>query len=80
MDERGRKDSNTTDFWHYAVLSATGPDRNYVLGTTLIKKHTEIAQALQRLLRRVHTHADFDIGRIYVDSEMYREDIVTTCR
>lgn len=76
----GRKDSNTTDFWHYAVLSATGPDRNYVLGATLIKKRTEVAQALRRLLRRVHTHADFDIGRIYFDSEMYREDIVTTCR
>jgi len=76
----GPKDANTTDFWHYAVLSATGPDRNYVLGATPIKKQTEIAQALRRLLRRVHTHADFDIGRIYFDSEMYREDIVTTCR
>lgn len=76
----GQKDANTTDFWHYAVLSATGPDRNYVLGATPIKKPTEIAQALRRLLRRVHTHADFDIGRIYFDSEMYREDIVTTCR
>nr|WP_192960668.1 transposase [Halorubrum litoreum]AKB09799.1 transposase IS4 family protein [Halorubrum litoreum] len=76
----GRKEANTTDFWHYAVLSATGPDRNYVLGATPMKKRTEIAQALRRLLRRVHTHADFDIGRIYFDSEMYREDIVTTCR
>ncbi|WP_144050378.1 hypothetical protein [Halorubrum persicum] len=74
------KDANTTDFWHYAVLSATGPDRNYVLGATPIKKQTEIAQALRRLLRRVHTHADFDTGRIYFDSEMYREDIATTCR
>jgi len=76
----GRQSSNTTSYWKYAVLSVAAPNRRYVLGATPIKKENETADALRRLIRRVSTYADFELGHVYCDRGMYRGDVVTTCR
>jgi len=76
----GRQSSNTTNYWKYAVLSVASSDRNYVLGATPIKREGEAAAALRRLLRRVSKYAGFELGHVYCDRGMYREDVVTTCR
>lgn len=56
------------------------PGRNYILGATPIKERSEKAEALDRMLREVRSTLDFDLGRIYLDRQMYQGDIVKTCR
>lgn len=81
-------EDNTNQFWHYAVLSIVPPDqgeidlpcRNYILGATPIKERTEIADALDRMLNRVRSNLDLDLGRIYLDRQMYQGGVVTKCR
>lgn len=74
-----KKKDNTTQFWHYAVLSTVGGDRNYILGATPIKNKSDASAALDRLLGNVREHLDFDIGRIYMDRGMYQTDFVRRC-
>lgn len=74
------KKDNTTEFWHYAVLSTVSPGRNYILGVTPIKERSEKAEALDRMLRRVRQNANPDFGRIYMDSQLFQADVVTKCR
>ncbi|MGQ3330809.1 transposase [Halorubrum sp. FL23] len=74
------KKDNTTEFWHYAVLSTVSPGQNYILGATPIKERSEKAEALNRMLRQVRQNADPDFGRIYMDSQLFQADVVTTCR
>ncbi|WP_277543285.1 transposase [Haloarcula laminariae] len=74
------KDDNTTQFWHYAVLSTVSPGQNYILGATPIKERSESAEALDRMLHRVRQNADPDFGRIYMDSQLFQADVVTKCR
>lgn len=76
----GQPTANTSDYWKFAVLSVAARERNYVLGATPIKDESEAADALRRLIRRVSTHANFNLGHVYCDRGMYREDVVTTCR
>jgi hypothetical protein len=73
-------EDNTNEFWHYAVLSTVSPGRNYVLGATPIKERSEKAEALNRMLRQVRTQLDLDLGRIFLDRQMYQGDIVRVCR
>ncbi|SEA39927.1 hypothetical protein SAMN04488065_2949 [Haloplanus vescus] len=81
-------EDNTNQFWHYAVLSIVPSDqneinlpcRNYILGATPIKDRTEIAEALDRMLNRVQSNLDLDLGRIYLDRQMYQGGVVTKCR
>jgi len=80
-----RQDANTTQYWHYAILSVANPnpvtpDRNYVLGATPIKNRTEQTDALRRLLRRVSKHSEFNIGRVYCDRQLYQKAAVEACR
>ncbi len=73
-------EDNTNEFWHYAVLSTVSPGKNYILGATPIKERSEKAEALDRMLRQVRSTLDFDLGRIYLDRQMYQGDVVTKCR
>jgi hypothetical protein len=75
-----KKKDNTTQFWHYAVLSTVSPGQNYILGAAPIKNRSEVSETLERMLRNVKEHLDFDIGRIYMDRQMYQTDIVKLCR
>ncbi|MDL0133718.1 transposase [Halobacterium salinarum] len=73
-------DDNTTEFWHYAVLSTVSPGRNYILGATPLKERSEKGEALDRMLQQLRENADPEFGRIYMDSQLFEADIVTTCR
>jgi len=74
------KKDNTTEFWHYAVLSTVSPGQNYILGVTPIKERSEKAEALDRMVRYLRETDSFEFGRIYMDSQLFQADIVTKCR
>jgi len=81
-------EDNTNEYWHYAILSIVPPNQgeinlpcqNYILGATPIKERTEIADALDRMLNRVRSNLDLNLGRIYLDRQMYQAGVVTKCR
>jgi hypothetical protein len=74
------KEDNTTEFWHYAVLSTVSPGQNYILGATPLKERSEKAEALDRMLHRLRQKANPDFDRIYMDSQLFQADVVTKCR
>ena len=73
-------EDNTNQFWHYAVLSTVSPGRNYVLGVTPIKDRKEKAAALDRMLNQLRSHLDLELGRIYLDRQMYASGVIRKCR
>lgn len=71
---------NTASAWVFAVLSIVGRDMSYVLGSLPLRDQSEIGEYLQRFLRRAIGVYDLDIGRVYLDSELYTEKAVKALR
>jgi len=73
-------EDNSASAWVFAVLSLVGRDMSYVLGVLPLRQQTEIGAHLRRFLRRVVGAYELDIGRIYLDSELYTKTAVTALR
>lgn len=71
---------NTSSAWVFAVLSIVGRDMSYVLGALPLRNQSEIGEYLQRFLRRVIGVYNLDIGRVYLDSELYTQKAVQALR
>jgi len=71
---------NTASAWVFAILSIVGRDMSYVLGTLPLRNQTEIGEYLQRFLRRAIGVYNLEIGRVYLDSELYTQKAVEALR
>ncbi|WP_233563416.1 transposase [Haloarcula sp. Atlit-7R] len=71
---------NSASAWVFAVLAIVDRDMSYVLGALPLRSQTEIGEYLRRFLRRATGMYDLDIGRVYLDSELYTETALTALR
>ena len=71
---------NTSSAWHYAVLSAVSGEFRYVLGALPLRDKSHLSGYLLRFLQRAISRFDLDIGRIYLDSEMYQQGVISSLR
>lgn len=72
--------NNTTQAWQFGVLSIVGRDMSYVLGALPIKSKTEVADYLERFLRRSVGTYNLDVGWVYMDSQLFSRRAVTALR
>lgn len=71
---------NSASAWVFAVLAIVDRNTSYVLGALPLRNQTEIGEYLRRFLRRATGTYDLDIGRVYLDSELYTETALTALR
>lgn len=71
---------NTASAWVFGVLSIVSENTSYVLGALPLKEQSEIGAYLSRFLRKVRGAYNIDIGRVYLDSELYTQEALHALR
>ncbi|SEP26241.1 Transposase domain [Halorientalis persicus] len=71
---------NSSSAWQFAILSAVGDDYRYILGALPLREESHLSGYLRRFLRRAINRFKLEIGRVYLDSQMYQEDVVDALR
>ena len=71
---------NTASAWVFGVLSIVSENTTYVLGALPLKDQREIGGYLERFLRQVRGAYKIDIGRVYLDSELYTKEALNALR
>ena len=72
--------NNSSAAWVFGILSIVSEDTAYVLGALPLRSQTEIGNYLRRFLRRVQGVYDLEIGRVYLDSELYTTQALNALR
>ncbi|SEP27972.1 IS4 transposase [Halorientalis persicus] len=71
---------NGASAWEFGVLSIVDSDMSYVLGALPLQNRSKIGAYLNRFLRRAIMTYNLDIGRVYMDSQLYTEEAVSALR
>lgn len=72
--------NNSSSAWVFGILSIVSENTAYVLGALPLRSQTEIGNYLRRFLRRVQGVYDLEIGRVYLDSELYTTQALNALR